>query len=67
MMTNVRERDVLLKSFICFIMNSKPNCEKCQHFIKNERDRTSTGFCRKFKTPIYFPNSPRCGGILYEP
>ena len=68
MMMNVtRQRHEMLKTFICFITNSRPNCEKCRFFVKNNRDRTSVGICRKLESPIFFPDSPRCGGLLYKP
>ena len=67
MMMNVtRQRQAILKPFIFFLMNSRPNCEKCQFFIKNNKDRTSVGFCQKLRTYILFPNSPRCSGLLYK-
>jgi hypothetical protein len=67
MMMNVtRQRYEILKPFICFLMNSRPNCENCQFFVKNSRDRTSLGFCRKLNSKILFPNSPRCSGLLYK-
>ena len=67
MMTVTRQRQEMLKTFTSFISNSRPNCEKCKFFVKNNTDRTSVGFCRKLKTTILFPNSPRCSGLLYNP
>ena len=66
MMNVTRQRPEMLKTFVCFITNSSPNCEKCRFFVKNNRDRTSVGFCRKLEFPILFPASPRCGGLLYK-
>lgn len=67
MMMNVtRQRREMLQSFVCLMMNSRPNCDKCRYFVKNNRDRTSVGFCRKLNSQILFPNSPRCNGLLYK-
>ena len=66
MMMNVTiQRQALLKSLYNYI--TRPNCGKCQFYIKNKRDKTSAGFCQKIDLYILFPNSPRCGGLLYKP
>ena len=67
MMNLTRQRHEMLKTFVAFISNSRPTCEKCQFFVKNNRDRKCLGFCRKLESPILFPDSPRCGGLLFKP
>jgi hypothetical protein len=66
MMNVTRPRRAFLNTFVHFISNYRPNCEKCRFFVKNNHDRTSVGFCRRLCNPILFSNSPRCGGLLYE-
>lgn len=67
MMNVTRQRHEILQTFVCLMTYSRPSCDKCRYFVKNNRDRTSVGFCRKLGSPILFPNSPRCDGLLYKP